>query len=56
MANEMTFNLDDFNFEELASDIFGDDVTTAKLNPDLQGKVILVYGAKVGVRIDNLCQ
>lgn len=45
MANEMTFNLDDFNFEELASDIFGDDVTTAKLNPDLQGKVILVYGA-----------
>ena len=45
MANEMTFNLDDFDFEELASDIFGDDVTTAKLNPDLQGKVILVYGA-----------
>lgn len=38
------FNLEDFNFEEIAGDIFGDDVTTAKLNPDLQGKVILIYG------------
>ena len=39
------FNMDDFNFEELAGDIFGDSVTTAKLDPSLQGKVILVYGA-----------
>ena len=39
------FNMDDFNFEELAGDIFGDSVTTAKLDPTLQGKVILVYGA-----------
>ena len=45
MAKPTTdFNLEDFNFEELSSDIFGDDVTTAKLNPDLRGKVILVYG------------
>ena len=45
MAKPTTdFILEDFNFEELSSDIFGDDVTTAKLNPDLQGKVILVYG------------
>ena len=39
------FNMDDFNFEELAGDIFGDSVTTAKLDASLQGKVILVYGA-----------
>lgn len=38
------FNLEDFNFEELSADIFGDSVTTAKLNPDLQGKIIAVYG------------
>lgn len=38
------FNLEDFDFETLAGDIFGEDVTTAKLNPDLQGKVILIYG------------
>ena len=42
---EVEFNLDDFNFEELSNDIFGNSVTTAKLNPDLQGKVILIYGA-----------
>lgn len=40
----MDFNLEDFDFEAIASDIFGGDVTTAKLNPDLQGKVILIYG------------
>lgn len=42
--NTMEFNLEDFNFEELSSEIFGESVTTAKLNPDLQGKVILIYG------------
>lgn len=35
----------DFDFDALSSDVFGDDVTTAKLNPDLQGKIFLVYGA-----------
>ena len=42
---QMDFNLEDFDFAELAGDIFGGSVTTAKLNPDLQGKVILIYGA-----------
>lgn len=42
--NVMDFNLEDFNFEELSSEIFGDNVTTAKLNPDLQGKIFAVYG------------
>ena len=40
----MEFTLEDFNFEELSGDIFGDSVTTAKLNPELTGKVILIYG------------
>jgi len=40
----MDFNLEDFNFDALAGDVFGDDVTTAKLNPDLQGKIFLVTG------------
>lgn len=42
--NVMDFNLEEFDFEAIAGDIFGEDVTTAKLNPDLQGKVILIYG------------
>lgn len=40
----MDFNLEDFNFEELSSDVFGNSVTTAKLNPDLQGKIFAIYG------------
>ena len=43
--NVMDFNLEDFDFESLSSEIFGDNVTTAKLNPDLQGKIFAVYGA-----------
>lgn len=42
---EVEFSLDDFNFEELAADVFGNSVTTAKLDPSLQGKVVLIYGA-----------
>ena len=43
--NVMDFNLEEFDFESLSSEIFGDNVTTAKLNPDLQGKIFAVYGA-----------
>lgn len=43
--NVMDFNLEEFDFESLSSEIFGDNVTTAKLNPDLQGKILAVYGA-----------
>ena len=41
---EVEFDLENFNFAELSSDVFGNAVTTAKLNPDLQGKIFAIYG------------
>ena len=38
------FNLEEFDFEAISKGIFGNDVTTAKLNPDIQGKIFAVIG------------
>ena len=36
-VNNEEFNIEEFDFEALSKNIFGNDVTTAKLNPDIQG-------------------
>lgn len=38
------FNMDTFNFDDLASDAFGSNVTTAKLSSGIQSKIFVVYG------------
>ena len=43
-VNNEEFNIEEFDFEALSKDIFGNDVTTAKLNPDIQGKIFAVIG------------